>query len=320
MQKVLIIEPIAAAGLEVLGRRTDVAYEIVTGVVGERLKDAVADADGIIVRRATLGAEVIDAAARLRIVSRHGVGYETIDVDALTRRGIPLTLVGDANAVAVAEHTIYLMLALARRGLAYDRAVRDGGFDIRESGSTVELWRKTVLVVGFGRIGREVAARCRAFGMEVVVYDPYVPADAAGRSGCKWIDELDGGLAEADFVTLHAPLTDETRHLIGAPELRAMKSTAFLINAARGGIVDQGALNAALASGDIAGAGLDAFADEPPAPDEPLLRRDNVVLSPHAAALTRECADRMAIVCAQNVLAGLDGTLDASLVVNPEVL
>ena len=320
MRKVLIIQPIHDSGLDVLRRRTDVTYEIVGDLGEDRLKERAKDADGIIIRTARLGAAVIDAATNLRIVSRHGVGYDNIDVDALNRNRVPLTVIGDVNSVAVAEHTVYMMLALARRALVYDRAVRTGDFEMRETCATTELWRKQVLIVGFGRIGRKVALRCRAFDMEVLVYDPYVSRTAVERSGCRWVDELRDGLAEADHVTLHAPLTVETRHLIGADELRAMKPAAFLINVARGGLVDEEALQRALASGEIAGAGLDTFVDEPPAPNHPLFRHDTVLLSPHSAALTSECAARMAIAAARNVLDGLDGKPDAELVVNKEVL
>ncbi|MFQ6018410.1 MAG: hydroxyacid dehydrogenase [Kiloniellaceae bacterium] len=320
MKKVLIIQPIHEAGLNVLRREADLAYEVVTDLAGDHLKAKVKDADAIIVRTARLGAEAIEAARKLRIVSRHGVGYDNVDVAALTRRRIPLTVIGDVNAVTVAEHALYMMLTLARRGLGYDRAVRAGHFDIRETWATAELWRKKALILGLGRIGREVARRCRGFDMEVLVYDPYIPRQAVANAGLRRVEALRAGLGDADYVTLHLPLTEETRNLIGRAELAAMKPTAFLVNTARGGVVDEGALQWALRSGEIAGAGLDTFVDEPPKPDDPLLQLDNVVLSPHCASLTAECAARMAIAAAENVVRGLEGKPDARLVVNQAVL
>ena len=320
MRKVLVVQPIHDVGLDLLRARDDVAVSVVDDPGDEALRAHLAEAEGVIVRNDRVDADMLAVARKLKVVARHGVGFDNVDVAALTRRGIPLAVVGDVNAVAVAEHTLYLMLAVARKSFALDRAVRTGRFAERDVIAATELWQKTLLVVGYGRIGRRVAALGRAFDMTVLVYDPLVAAAEIDAAGCRPAADFHAALPEADFVSLHAPLTGETANLIGGAELGAMKPTAILINAARGGLVDEAALHRALVDGAIGGAGLDTFAQEPPGPDNPLLALDNVVLSPHSASLTEECRRRMAIACAQHVLDAFDGTLDPAVVVNPETL
>ena len=294
--------------------------EIVDGAL-EELAEKIADADGVTIRTSLLPAAVIERAARLKVVSRHGVGYDNIDVDALTRRGIPLAIAADANATAVAEHTLYFMLALAKQGPRYDRATREGQWAVRNSLDAVDLLGRRVLIMGFGRIGREVAKRCAAFGMAVMVYDPYVQANVIEAAGdYRSVPDFEAVLGETDVLTVHMPLGADSRGLIGAAELAALPAHAFVINAARGGIVDETALHDALTSGKIAGAGLDVFDEEPPPENHPLFALDNVILTPHSAGLSKEAAIRMAISTARNVLAGIDGKLDPSMVVNREVL
>ena len=320
MPKVLIIQPFHEDGMKLFEARPDVAYEVVDGALAE-LAEKIADADGVTIRTTPLPAEVLNRAARLKVVSRHGVGYDNIDVDALIRRGIPLAIAADANATAVAEHTLYFMLALAKQGLRYDRATRAGGWAVRNSLEAVDLLGRRVLVMGFGRIGREVARRCAAFGMAVMVYDPYVQANVIEAAGdYRSVPDFEAALPETDVLTVHMPLGADSRGLIGAAELAALPAHAFVINAARGGIIDETALHDALTSGRIAGAGLDVFDREPPPEDHPLFALQNVILTPHSAGLSKEAAIRMAISTARNVLAGIDGKLDPSMVVNREVL
>ena len=210
MKKVLIVQPIHGDGLDLLRARDDVAVEQMTRTTDQALRRHIVDANGVVVRNRRLDAATLAVAGALEVVSRHGVGFENVDVEALTRRGIPLAVVGDVNAVAVAEHTLYLMLAVARKGLALDRAVRRGRFAQRDEIAAIELWRKTVLIVGYGRIGRRVAALCRAFEMTVLVYDPLVAAADIEAAGCRPAAELHHVLGKADFVSLHAPLTAAT--------------------------------------------------------------------------------------------------------------
>lgn len=279
-----------------------------------------ADADAIIVRTTPIDRTLIEASPKLKLVARHGVGYDAVDVAALTERGIPLALVGDVNSTAVAEHALALLLAVAKRVPQNDAAVRQGHFRIRDRFDAVELEGRTVLVIGLGRIGRKVARLCRAFGMTVVASDPAVAPEQAERLGATLVADWREWLDRADVVTIHAPKLPESEPLIGARELAAMKADAILINVSRGGMVDEAGLREALDTGRLRGAGLDVFAREPLPPDDPLARHPKIVLSPHAAAFTRDCAARMSLACAENVIAFAAGRLDPALVVNPQVL
>jgi D-3-phosphoglycerate dehydrogenase len=320
MAKVLVVQPFHEQGMQLLEARGDVTVGIVDGGL-EELALKIADADGVTIRTSLLPAAAIERALRLKVVSRHGVGYDNIDLDALTRRGIPLAIAADANATAVAEHTLYFMLALAKQGPRYDRATREGQWAVRNSLDAVDLLGRRALIMGFGRIGREVAKRCAAFGMAVMVYDPYVQANVIEAAGdYRSVPDFEAVLPETDVLTVHMPLGADSRGLIGSSELAALPAHALVINAARGGIVDETALHDALTSGKIAGAGLDVFEEEPPPENHPLFGLDNVILSPHSAGLSKEAAIRMALSTAKNVLAGIDGKLDPSMVVNREVL
>ncbi len=320
MLKVLVIQSIHDDGMALLKARHDLRYEIVDGNSAEVIQSKIADADGVTIRTACLSAEILDCAQRLKVVSRHGVGFDNIDLDALNRRGIPLALTVDANATSVAEHVLFMMLHLAKQGGRYDRATRDGSWHLRNSLDAVDLAERRVLILGFGRIGKEVAALCKAFRMQISVYDPFIPADIVREAGYRMVNDIADVLAETDILTVHMPLTEGTRNLISTSAFQALPQDAFVINCARGGIVDEKALYGALTSGEIAGAGLDVFEQEPPRHDHPLLGLENVVLSPHSAGLTLESARRMAVSTARNVLAGIDGRLDPAMVINQDVL
>jgi len=296
--------------MRVLEARLDVRLLVLPAPTEAELARALPEADGVVMvmEQPALTARLIDLAPRLRIACRFGAGYDNFDVPALTRRGIPLATTGDANADTVAEHALYLMLALAKRGPALERAIKSGAWP-RGFGS-VELRGRTCAVVGFGRIGQAIARRAAAFDMKIVAVDPYLPGT----------EKLAQALPQADFVVVACALTPETRGLIGAQALARMKSGAFLVNVARGPIVDEAALVAALEAGRLAGAGLDVLETEPPRPGHPLLARDDVVLSPHVGAFIDTAFERMAVACAQGALAGLDGRLERASVVNPQVL
>jgi len=320
MKSVLIIEPFDAAGIRLLDARSDVTYEVVDSVSSPGFEEKLMTAEAVTLRMTPFGEGLISKAPNLHIVSRHGVGYDTVDVSALSKRGIPLAVVGDVNAIAVAEHTLCLILALARQLPRYDQAVRTGDFAFRTSASSIELDGKTILLIGYGRIGRVVAKRCLAFGMKVLTTDPAVEHTQIEADGCVPISKITEALGDADFVSLHAPLTPDTRGLVSREMFNRMKPTAYLINTARGGEVDELALVEALEQGQIAGAALDVFAPQPPRPDNPLLSRSDVILTPHSAGMTRECARRIAIDCVQNVLDAFDGKLAPEKVINKDVL
>lgn len=319
MNKVLVLGKIHDAGLQILRDADDVEYVELAEHVPE-LFDHLPDTDAIIVRMTKIDQKVVDTAPNLKIVARHGVGYEAVDVPALTARKIPLALVGNVNATAVAEHTLAMMLAMAKKLVPYDNATRNDNFKIRDSFSQTELLGKKILVAGFGRIGREVAQRCAAFGMTVLIADPFVSAEDVKKAGYQPVEDFHTALPNADYVTIHVPKTPETENLITAKEIETMKDGAFIVNVSRGGMVNEGDLCDALASGKLAAAALDVFEPEPPKPNNPLFKLDNIVISPHCGAFTIECGQRMAEVCARNVLAVFTDELDPSLVVNKEVL
>jgi D-3-phosphoglycerate dehydrogenase len=320
MARVLVAGIIHQEAEALLAGRDDVDYEIVPAATAAQIDERIADVDGVVLRVTPFGAKTLARAPRLVVVSRFGVGYDSVDVEALTARRIPLTIVGDANAVPVAEHALAMMLAVSRHMIAVDRGVRTANWDVRYHLNMTELALKRVLVVGFGRIGKHVARRCHAFDMEVVVADPYVAAADVEAAGYAHMADFRDGLGTADYVTLHLPAAADGTPVMGRAEIDAMKAGAILINVARGTLVDEGALAEALAAGRLAGAGVDVFREEPVRPNCPLIGCDSVVLSAHNAALTEECIRRMSLVAVQNVLDALDGRLDAAMVVNREVL
>ena len=316
MPHVVVVGRIHPAALDLLRARPDVTFEEVDEHAPEAIMAAMPRSHGIVVRTAPITAAMIATAPQLRAVSKHGVGWDNIDGAALAARGIPLTIAATANMVAVAEHALFMMLELLKLGREHDRAVREGGWDIRNRFAAGELFRQRLLLLGFGRIGREVARRALAFEMTVAVSDPYVAPDLVRAQGCELVSDLDAALAAADVVSLHLPLTAETRAIIDGGALGRMKPGAILINTARGGLVDEAALVRALVDGRLRGAGLDVFEREPPAADDPLLRAPNLLLSPHSAGVTGAAAIRMGRESVLNLLAAFDGRLDPGLVVN----
>lgn len=315
MPHVLVAGRLHKAGLAALDAADGFTFRMIDEISTESYAPFIGEADALLLRTQPLTAGVVAKAPRLAIVSRHGVGYDAVDVSALNQRGIPLAIVGDVNSRAVAEHTLMLMLATARRTAAHDHAARSGQWNIRNRFETSELDGKTLLLLGFGRIGRRVAELAQAFGMQVEAHDPFVDPAVMAKSGVRPAPDLRAALGQADVVSLHMPAASGAA-LIGSAELAAMKPTAILINAARGGLVDEVALDAALRDRRLRGAGLDVLADEPPAASHPLLANEHVTISPHAAGLTEECAARMAIAAVRNIVDWFKGTLDQKLVVN----
>ena len=259
-------------------------------------------------------------AERLLVVCRHGVGYDLVDVPALTRRGIALMITPEANAASVAEHALMLMLSLARNVVPISAGVRRGEWRVQGQSSTFELGGRSVLVIGFGRIGTRVARLCTAFGMRVAVHDPFIPAGTIRGAGYEVAVERDAGLAQADIVTVHIPAHEANRGVVDATFLSRMKPGSVLINTARGTLVDEAALEAALRSGHLAGAGLDVLSVEPMAKPLSMLALDNLIVTPHVAASTAEGLRRMSWDSAGNVLDYLAGKPDRDAVVNGEVM
>lgn len=320
MAKVVIYDGVHEDALAMLKARKGLAVATVTRGDEARLEAEMREADALILRYLPLPRAAIEAAEHLKVIARHGVGYDNIDMDAANAQGVPVATVGDANAVTVAELTLYFMLAASKQGPRHDRMVRDGDWQAREGADAIELYDKNLLVIGFGRIGTRVAARCRAFEMRIHVCDPYIPEARITDQGFTPVADFRAALPTMDVVTVHVPLTDETRHMIDRAALSAMKEGAILINSARGPIVDGEAAGEAIAAGRLFGGGFDVFETEPPAAESALLATPRSVLTPHLGALTKECHRRSALRCAQNSLDAIDGRLDAAFVVNPQVL
>jgi D-3-phosphoglycerate dehydrogenase len=319
-KRVMIQMPINQGIRDVFDARADIEYEHFTDVSEANLLQHIADYDAAILGVAPFTSRIIEQAKRLQIVSRFGVGYDAVDVAALTRVGIPLTIVGTANSVTVAEHSLYLMLALAKRCITYNREVRKGNWNIRYEVPAYDLAGRKVLVLGFGRIGRRLVRRLVAMEMEVLVYDPYILQDAITCAGATPVDDWHAILQEIDFLSVNCPKNEETTGMVGVAELAAMKNTAFVINTARGGIVDETALYHALKEETIAGAGIDPFVVEPAPADTPLFELDNIIVSPHSAGVTEESLYRMGYWAAKNVADCFDGKLNPDNVINQEVL
>lgn len=321
MPTVLLSGQLHPDGLEVLRRREGLTLVQMEGDEPAEFVAKLPAADALLIRTAPLPREALVNARRLKVVSRHGVGYDNVPVEALTAMGVPLVLVGGVHSSTVAEHAMYLMLAVAKAGLRYDRAVRSGEWTAsRARSETFEIDGRTLLILGFGRIGRALASRAQGMGMTVIAYDPNVPAGAMAEAGVGKIEDWRAMIPEVDVFSLHLPRLPETENMIGAAEIARMRPEAIVVNTSRGGLIDEAALAAALIAGRIAGAGIDTFDEEPPRPDNPLFASDRAIFSPHMAGVSREAMARLSIAAAENVLAGLDGKLDPALVVNRAVL
>ncbi|SEM41007.1 D-3-phosphoglycerate dehydrogenase [Gemmobacter aquatilis] len=319
MPHVLVAGKIHPSGLALLRGAAGVSFDMVEEVSEPSYAPLIDKADALVLRTQPLGAETVARAARLQIVSRHGVGFDAVDVAALNARGIALSVVGDVNTVAVAEHAMMMMLAATKRVLRADRAVRDpSGWGWRNRLEAGELGGKTLLLLGFGRIGRQVAKLAAAFDMTIIAHDPWLERQGWPEGAVRPVSDLGQALALADVISVHMPKAD--RPALGAAELAQVKPGVVIVNTARGGIVDEAALAVAVQEGRVGAAGLDVFDDEPPAPAHPLLRFDQVLLSPHIGGLTAEGAERLAIHSVQNVLDFFAGRLDPALVVNAGAL
>jgi D-3-phosphoglycerate dehydrogenase len=312
---VLIPDQVHPSALDVLKPVADIRFTAPGQMTRADLLAAVPDADALIIRSASkVDAEVLNAASKLKLIARAGVGVDNVDVPTATARGVVVMNTPDGNTISTAEHTLGLMLALARHIPQGHQSMREGKWD-RKSYMGIELRGKTLGIVGFGRIGRAVAKRALAFEMNILAYDPYVTSEYAAGLGVT-LAPLDRLLAESDFVTLHALLTDETRDLIRAETLATMKKGVRIIDAARGALVNEADLAAAIKSGQVAGAALDVFVNEPPEPNNPLVGLPGVIHTPHLAASTEDAQINVAVEAAQLIVAALTRGEYAN-VVNP---
>ncbi len=316
MKNILIIQPIDKSGIEILENHSDYDFEIIDGTDLEEIKKKIIECDGISIRTAKLPAEVIRGAKNLKIISRHGVGYDNIDLESAKEKNITISITATANAVAVAEHVMFMLLNISKRKDMYDKTVKSGRFNDRNKlPKTIELWNKNILIMGFGRIGKSLIKRCIGFEMNVYVYDPFVSKEEIESLGGKKIEDLKEGVKKMDALTLHMPLNEKTKNIINYDVLKNMKKNCIIINASRGGIINESDLNKSLNENKIFGAGLDVFDTEPPDNDNPLLKNDKTFLSPHTAAFTEECMVRMGKETIQNIIDFFDKKLEKSKIV-----
>ena len=299
--KVAVLGKVDQKGLSFLRENEFKVIEIENFEI-QNLKEQLKDVDGILLRTTKLDKEILQHCDNLKIISRHGVGYDNVDLDFLNENKIALGITSTSNAVSVAEHVLSFFIYLTKNLSLSDSLVKEGNFEKRSDlPNFFELYKKKVLIIGFGRIGKEVAKRCLGFDMEVYVYDPFLDNEIIIRNQCVPI-EKNQGLGIADFITIHLPLNGDTKNFISQTELNLMKKNSILVNTSRGGIVNENDLYIALESKKIQGAGMDGFVSEPPESSHPFFKLDNILLTPHNAALTLECRERMSLEASQNIV------------------
>ena len=316
MYKIAIIEEIHKDGLDLLEKNPNFQFEVIDNSSEENLIEKLPAFDACTLRVSKLDENILKHCPNLKVISRHGVGYDNVDLKSLKKRNISLLITSTANAVSVAEHVLSMFLSLSKSIIKYDEEVRDGNFKKNSKKiKTIELFNKNILIAGFGRIGKKLISRCLSFESNVFVYDPYVKDDIINKLGGKKISSIEEGLKLADFVSLHMPLTPETKNLINYSTIKIMKKNAILVNTARGGIINEEDLNKALNDNLIFGAGLDVFSQEPIDKNNPLLNNKKVILSPHSATFTDECTSRMGIETTKNLIDFFENKIDKSMIV-----
>ena len=316
MKKIAIIENIHKDGLKLLDEHSNYDYQLITDTSEENLIKELPKFDACTLRVSKLKENILKYCPKLKVISRHGVGYDNVDLDYIKKKNISLLVTATANAVAVAEHVIYMMLSISKGINRYDNEVRLGNFKKNASNiETLELFNKEILILGFGRIGKSLIKRCHGFEMKVNVYDPFVSNDVISQFGGNKIENLNDGLKSCDYLSLHIPLTEKTKNMIDSAKLGSMKKNAIIINTSRGGIINEIDLNNALNKKVVFGAGLDVFEQEPIDKDNPLLKNSKVVLSPHSATFTNECKSRMSIETTKNIIDFFNNKIDKSMIV-----
>lgn len=306
MKKIVVYGALDKAGYDILDQ-ADATYSSVEAFDKEKLHNELQDADGVILRYHPFSGDAIDQAPSLKIISRVGVGCDNIDMDAARARKIDVAITGDVSSKAVAEQTLALMLASAKQIVRHDEAVRNNQFSLRESVDAIELDEKSVLIVGFGRIGKRTAHLCNAFDMKVHIFDPFVTDDSVTKRGYVYEDNLDVAIRSADFIALHIPGGEGNDGLFDQERINKMKHGAVIVNTSRGTLFDEAALADAVSKGRIFAAGTDVFSQEPVTEKNPLISEKRIVLSPHNSAMTKECMQRLCKVAAQNLIEYLFG-------------
>ena len=317
MPHLIIAGAIHESGIALINTRKDFTYTYLSKNDDLSYRKLIKHADGLVIRTQPLSRTDIFSSQKLKVVSRHGVGYDAIDVNALTEKSIPLAIVGDVNSQSVAEQSMTLLLAAFKRLIKSDRAVRVGPWNYRDQLESQEVHGKNLLILGYGRTGRRLAKLAAAFDMNVHAFDPYVEIDQFCNVPVKKIDNLKDAIADADCISVNMPRMESP--LIAKKEFDCMKTGVVIVNTARGGIIKEDDLIEALSNGKVGAAGLDVFDHEPPLSDNRFGALDQVVMSPHVAGLSKESAEAMAVSSIQNVINFFDGNLDMSLVVNQKI-
>jgi D-3-phosphoglycerate dehydrogenase len=320
MRKVMLPHTMGQQGIDIMRARDDIETVIYPATISQKdLLPLLADCAGIALSATPYKQAEMDASPVMQVVARIGVGYDAVEVPALTPRRVPLMVAGTANSISVAEQAFHMMITLAKKNRHMDNLVRDGKWHDRHDSLPMELANKTIIIVGFGRIGTRSAKRCLGFDMNVLIYDPFIDQAKITAAGCTPVADLDAALPGADIVSIHCPKKADTVNMFNAARFARMKKGALIINTARGGIVNEADLYEALKSGHIAGAGLDVFDMEPTPTDNKLLSLDNVIASPHMAGVTAEAVQAMAVATSRNILSVLDGQPNRDNTINPEV-
>ena len=299
--KIAIMGKIHSDGPEILKKNNIENFEI-NDFEENYLISKLCDVDGIVIRTANLTSNILSKCENLKIVSRHGVGYDNVDSNYLTKNGIPLAITGTSNAVSVAEHVMTMFLYLTKNINLSNNLVKSVNFKKKsELPDFFELYRKKILILGFGRIGQELAKRCLGFDMEVYIYDPFVSKNIIIEKNCFPINKEEG-LEIADYISIHMPLNNSTKNFLSFTEFDLVKKNLIVVNTARGGIINEEALLEAIKKNKIKGAGIDVFENEPPSQKHPFFELENILLTPHNAALTLECRKRMSVESCTNVI------------------
>jgi len=317
MPKIAIVDKIHLDGIKLLEANPKFQYEIIEDLSKKNLMSKLPNFDGITLRRGKVDAEILEKCRNLKVISRHGVGYDNVDIEFLKKKNITLLVTATTAAVSPAEHIMFMILNISKGINLYDHVVRSGKFGsiMHMEKITFELANKKILIVGFGRIGRKLIKRCLGFEMKVYAYDPYVDKKTIESFGGVKVNELEDGLKEVDILSLSVPLTEKTHNMINLKKMKMMKKNSIIINTSRGGVVNEKDLNEALNSGILYGAGLDVFEKEPPDNNNPLLKNKKIILSPHAATFTKECASDMSVETVQNVIDFFENKLNKIMVV-----
>tara|TARA_Y100000996_G_C22472603_1_gene622773 strand:+ start:162 stop:1124 length:963 start_codon:yes stop_codon:yes gene_type:complete len=318
MYKIGIIDTMNSKGIELLKSNKDFNVDLITDLSRDNLLKILPKYDGVTLRRGKLDYEILKNCKKLKVIARHGVGYDNVDTNYIKENNITLLVTHNSTSTSPAEHIMFMILNIYKGREMFDQMVREGNFHKAihlQINDNFEVFNKKILIIGFGRIGKKLIKKCLGFDMNVLVYDPYIDEKTITSLGGKKITDLEDTLKEVDIVSMSVPLTEKTKNMISYKEISLMKKSSIIINASRGGVVNENDLNKALNNNIISFAGLDVFEKEPPEKNNPLLKNKRVLLSPHAATFTKECLENMSLETAQNIIDFFEGKIEKTKIV-----